>query len=83
MLRQVVIVSARSEILSAQHCWLQRPMYFLNKLIEFPPLSGLEEKEKGRMEVLFYDSSRDNFVSIFQIFFWSFHGKYRIIFCIC
>lgn len=55
-------------------------MYFPNKLIEFPPLSGLEVKEKGRMEVLFYSSSRHIFVDTFEIFSWSFNGEYRFIF---
>lgn len=50
MLRQVVIISAGSKIFSARHCWLQCPKYFPNKLIEFPPLSGLEVKEKREKE---------------------------------
>lgn len=53
VLRQLVIISINSEMFSAKHFWLQRPIYILVWLLIFPALWGFETKEKGRLEVLF------------------------------
>jgi len=80
MLRQFVTISTNPEILSAKHCWLQCPIYCPNQLLEFLPLLGLEVKEKGRVEVLFYSSTRVIFLCNYMSkHFLSFHGKYRML----